>query len=47
MAQLAAGHVAVEVLLRQAEASREALDDACQPRAMRLPGGYQAEHHGP
>jgi hypothetical protein len=47
VAELASGHVAVQVLLGQAQAGRETLDDACQSGAMRLPGGYEAEHHGP
>ena len=46
MPELAARHVAVEVLRRQLEAGRQALDDARQAGAVRLAGGYKSELHG-
>ena len=46
VAELAARHVAVEVLGRQLEARGQPLDDARQAGAVRLAGGYQTERHG-
>ena len=45
VAELAARHVAVEVLGAQLEARGQALDDAGQAGAVRLAGGYQTERH--
>src|SRR5436305_94257 len=47
VAELAAGHVGVEILGRHLQAGRQALDDARQAGTMRLAGGYEAEGHGP
>ncbi len=46
VAELAARHVAVEVLGGQLQARGQPLDDARQARAVRLAGGYQTELHG-
>ncbi len=45
VAELPARHVLVEVLRAQREAGRQALYDARQPRAVRLPGGDQSKRH--
>ena len=43
VAELAAGHVAVDLLLGQLQAGRQALDDARQAGAVGLAGGDQAQ----
>ena len=46
VAQLAAGHVVVEVLGPQLKARGQALDDAGETGAVRLAGGDETERHG-
>ena len=45
VAELAPSHVRIEVLRCDLKASRQALDDASQARAMRLAGGCQSKAH--
>ena len=47
MAELAARHVAVQILRAHLQTSRQALDDAGQARAVGLTGGYQSQRHRP
>ena len=47
VAELAAGHVVVEILGAHAEARGQALDDAGQAGAVRLAGRYETERHAP
>ena len=45
VAELAARHVAVELVLGELEARGQALDDARQAGAVRLAGGDETERH--
>jgi hypothetical protein len=48
MAKLAPSQIAVQILGRQLESRRKALDDSGQPRAMGFPSGRNADaSHAP
>ena len=47
VAELAAGHVPVQVLLGELQPGGKALYEACQAGAVRLAGGDKSELHGP